>query len=154
MRRKNRKYINTTENKKDKTYKGVLYKSRLEATMAMLLDAHGLPLNYETETFTMFKSEKNKITSYRKTTENKGDFKPRDITINSLNYTPDFVDDDLSKPNAFIIECKGLPDSAFMLRYKLFLRYFSKYYPNVTYYMPRNKQQCIQTIDLILKNRK
>lgn len=154
MRRKTYKYLNVSKSKVDKTYKGVLYKSRLEAQMAKILDDYGLPINYETKTFQIFKGQSNEITSYRKTTANKGEFKPRDLTINSLKYTPDFVDSNLSRDNAFIIEVKGRPDTAFMLRYKLFLRYCNKYHKNFTLYMPRNKTQCIQTAKLIVESQK
>jgi hypothetical protein len=154
MRRKKYKYLNVSKNKIEKTYKGVLYKSRLEAQMAKILDDYKLPVNYEAKTFEIFKSEKNHITSYRKTTKNKGEFKPRDLSINSLKYTPDFIDNNLLKENAFIIEVKGRPDTAFMLRYKMFLRYCNKYYKNVVLYMPRNKTQCLQTARLIVESQK
>jgi len=154
MRRKNFRYINTSKSKKDKTYKGFLYKSRLEAYMAMLLDQNNLPLLYEKKTFTIFKRLPESIGVYRKTTKNTGDYKLRDSVLNSVKYTPDFIDDNLKQPNAFIIECKGRPDAVFMLRFKLFQRYCNKYHPDVKLYMPRNLTQCRQTIDLILKHRK
>jgi len=153
MRRRNNKYVNVSTNKKDLTYKGVKYKSRLEKEMAKMLDEAGLPLNYETRTFVIFKKENDSIGSIRKTVKNTGDYKLRDTKLNSLKYTPDFIDDDLKQNNAFIIETKGRPDTAFMLRFKLFQRYCNKYYPKIKIYMPRNLKQCRETIKLILNNR-
>jgi len=155
MRRKGKKYINVSTNKKDLTYKGFVYKSRLEAQMAKMLDEAGLPINYEGYKFTIIKEEPNGMGCYRKTVDNKGEYKVRDKNINAVRYTPDFIDDDIkNKENAFIIECKGRPTPVFMLRFKLFQRYCKKYYPNVKLYMPRNISQCRETINLILKHRK
>lgn len=153
MRRKHKKYINVSQNKKDLTYKGFVYKSRLEKQMAMLLDSANLPLIYEGKTFTIFKDESDSIGCYRKTVKNTGEYKLRDSILNSVKYTPDFIDEDLNKKNAFIIECKGRPDAVFMLRFKIFQRYCNKHYPNVKLYMPRNQQQCLHTIELIKKSR-
>lgn len=153
MRRKNRSYVNVSKSKKDKTYKGVLYKSRLERQMAKMLDEANLPLLYEKKTFNIFKSCSNSIGAIRKTVKNTGEYKMRDTKLSSVKYTPDFIDEDLSKDNAFIIETKGRPDAVFMLRFKIFQRYCNKYYPNLKIYMPRNMQQCKETIKLILKDR-
>lgn len=147
--------IQVTKSKADRTYKGVVYKSRLEAQMAQVLDSYGLPINYEVKTFTIFKSQKNRIDFYRKQIDNKGDYKVRDNTIRNIKYTPDFFDDDfLKKDNAFIIECKGNPDSVFQLRFNLFMRYCNKYHKNFKLYMPRDKTQCILTAKLILESQK
>ena len=147
--------IQVTKSKADRTYKSVLYKSRLEAQMAQALDMYGLPINYETKTFTIFKSQPNYITFYRKQINNKGDYKSRDNTIRSIKYTPDFFDDNfLKKDNAFIIECKGNPDSVFQLRFNLFMRFCNKYHKNFVLYMPRNKTQCLQTAKMIADSRK
>lgn len=153
MRRRNKKYINVSTNKKELTFNGVLYKSRLEAQMAKMLHENNLPVKYEPKTFTIFKDEEDSIGNYRKTVKNTGEYKLRDVKLNSVKYTPDFVDEDLSRDNAFIIECKGRPDAVFMLRFKLFQRYCNKYYKNIKLYMPRNKEQCKETIRLILKSR-
>lgn len=143
-------YIKTSKSKRDKTYKGFTYKSRLEKNMAMILDSYKLPINYEAKTFIIYDKEKGKFESYKTTQKNTGEFKDRNKSINKISYTPDFVSDNFTSKDSFIIECKGYPTPEFNLRYRLFEFYCNKHYPNVTLYMPRNLKQCEQTAKLIL----
>lgn len=156
MKRKKGKMINVSSRKSDKTYKGFVYKSRLERDMAMILDSAGLPINYETKTFELQEPFKRTIESYKRTQSGKGEFKNRGIKNSDIHYTPDFVDniDSLGSDGSFIIECKGHATPLFNLRYKMFEKYCDENLKGVTLYMPRDKVDCLKTVELILKKRK
>jgi len=63
--------------------------------------------------------------------------------VRKMTYTPDFVGKD------FVIECKGNPNDAFPLRWKIFKWYL--YNNNIQYnlYLPRSKKQIDETIEKI-----
>lgn len=156
MRRRKGGMINTARKQSDKTYKGFVYKSRLERDMAMILDSAGLPINYETKKFELFPRYSRTVESYKRLQSGKGEFKVRGKTISNIEYTPDFIDDldNLGRKGSFIIECKGHATPVFNLRYKIFENYCDEHLKGVTLYMPMNKIDCLKTVELILNKRK
>ena len=87
-------------NSKSKEYNGVIYKSKLEASFAKILDEYSIPFEYETKKFLL-------VPTIRYDKE----------TLVSCSYTPDFI-----LPDNVIIEAKGFPDSKWYLRKRLFIK--------------------------------
>jgi hypothetical protein len=110
--------------------------------MYKMLHESKIPVDYENHSFTIFDALVYPQACYEGTAKklyNKGS-KVRPIT-----YTPDFVD-----PNGkWIIETKGYANESFPLRWKLFKRHLKD--NNLTYvlFMPRNKAQCLEVLELI-----
>lgn len=106
VRRNNRKKKeDKQENKKVKNatpleYKGIRYRSKLEASCAKTFDEMGINVEYEKHTFELIPSRKY-----------------LGVDFKSVNYTPDFVGD------SFIIECKGFPNDRWPVIKKLFIQY-------------------------------
>ena len=61
--------------------------------------------------------------------------------------SPDFTND------SFIIECKGIANESFPIRWKLFKRFINRCYPHVTLYKPQNQKECDKVIELIIKTK-
>ena len=107
-----------------------------------MLHESGVSVEYEKHSFTIFDAMVYPQACYEGTAKklyNKGS-KVRPIT-----YTPDFVD-----PNGkWIIETKGYANESFPLRWKLFKQHLKK--NNLTYvlFMPRNRTQCLEVLELI-----
>lgn len=68
--------------------------------------------------------------------------------IRQMTYTPDFIG------NGFIVECKGRPNEAFPLRWKIFQWYLKN--NNITYklYKPSSRREVDQMIEDILQWKK
>ena len=64
-----------------------------------------------------------------------------------IKYTPDFIG------IYFIIETKGIVNSSFPLRLKLFKRLVMNQFPHVTLYKPQNQKECDKVIELIVNKR-
>ena len=65
--------------------------------------------------------------------------------VRSITYTPDFVD-----PNGkWIIETKGYANESFPLRWKLFKKHLKENNLAYVLFMPRNKEQCREVLELI-----
>lgn len=113
----------------------------------------GLFEGYENKTYEIIPNFDFTNECYERTSNGKGEFKNRgNKKIRPITYTPDFVGKD------FIIEVKGYirqgSYDAFPLRWKLFKLWLMKNRIGKTCYMPRNKKEIDQTIQLILNKRK
>lgn len=92
------------ENKKIKNatiteYKGINFRSKLEARVAQYLDEENVPYSYEKTKLTLIPS-----------------FYYEDKLYRAITYTPDFICFD------YIIEVKGFPNDAWPIKKKLILR--------------------------------
>jgi hypothetical protein len=115
------------QNVHEKWYKGVKYKSTLEADTAEALDKMGLPIRYEERVLTVFEGFR---CSYQKE-------KVRDIT-----YKPDFWVGDI------ILECKGFETPEWKLKKKLVFKYLKENEPNIIFYQIHDaRKQLIQALD-------
>jgi len=127
---------------KKSSYNGIDFQSLLEKRMYQMLHEAGVSVDYEKHSFTIFDALVYPQACYEGTAKklyNKGS-KVRPIT-----YTPDFVD-----PNGkWIIETKGYANESFPLRWKMFKRHLKE--NNLTYvlFMPRNRAQCLEVLELI-----
>lgn len=115
------------QNVHEKWYKGIKYKSTLEADTAEALDKMGLPIRYEERVLTVFEGFR---CSYQKE-------KVRDIT-----YKPDFWVGDI------ILECKGFETPEWKLKKKLVFKYLKENEPNIIFYQIHDaRKQLIQALD-------
>ena len=127
---------------KKTVYKGIEFQSLLEKHMYKALDDEGIKVDYEKHTFTVFPGMVYPQACYEGTKTrlyNKGS------KIRPITYTPDFVD-----PNGkWIIETKGYANESFPLRWKLFKKHLKD--NNLTYvlFMPRNKAQVAEVLELV-----
>ena len=67
-----------------------------------------------------------------------------------IRYTPDFID--TQDPPRFIIECKGNPNEAFPIRWKLFKKHLIEKNINAPLFMPRNQKDCDEVVRLLKTN--
>ena len=140
--KRRRKTKSKVKNVKKSTYNGINFQSNLEKTMYTMLHEAKIDVEYEKNTFTIFEALVYPQACYEGTKRklyNKGS------KIRPITYTPDFVD-----PNGkWIIETKGYANESFPLRWKLFKRHLKD--NNLTYvlFMPRNKKQCEEVLELI-----
>ena len=118
------------KNAKKSTYDGKNFQSNLELYC------------YEETTFTIFDALVYPQACYEGTAKklyNKGS------KIRPITYTPDFVD-----PNGkWIIETKGYANESFPLRWKLFKKHLKDNNKQYVLFMPRNKKQVDEVVELI-----
>tara|TARA_Y100000310_G_C20503834_1_gene725383 strand:- start:413 stop:856 length:444 start_codon:yes stop_codon:yes gene_type:complete len=127
----------------------IQFKSGLEAYMYKALKTAKIKTKYEGITYELIPSFNFKNSVHERQSNGKGEYKDRgDKKILKISYTPDFTG------REFIIECKGRPNEAFPIRWKLFKRYVSENLPKVTIYKPQNQRECDETVNLILGKRK
>ena len=141
---KKRKYRSRSKvkNAKQSTYDGKDFKSNLELHCYKQLKTSNIDVEYEGTTFTIFPATVYPQACYEGTTKklyNKGS------KIRPITYTPDFVD-----PNGkFIIETKGYANESFPLRWKLFKKHLKDNNHHYVLFMPRNKKQVDEVVELI-----
>tara|TARA_R100001129_G_scaffold112810_1_gene77793 strand:- start:458 stop:904 length:447 start_codon:yes stop_codon:yes gene_type:complete len=144
---KKRKYVKRkgrtkVKNAKKSIYDGKEFKSNLELYCYKQLEQSEILVEYEENTFTIFPAMVYPLACYEGTQKklyNKGS------KIRPITYTPDFVD-----PNGkFIIETKGYANESFPLRWKLFKKHLKDNNHHYVLFMPRNKKQVDETIELI-----
>jgi len=97
---------------------GIKFASKLELHMYRLLRKNKIPSEYEGKTFTVVDGFDFQASSFEKTASKKILQDRGNKKILPIKYTPDFIDK--KKPYRFIIECKGNPNEAFPIRWKLF----------------------------------
>lgn len=100
-----------------KEYKGVLYKSTLEAETAKTLDMLGLPINYEARKIVLLEGfrcpyQKNKVIG--------------------ITYKPDFMVGDI------MIECKGFETPEWRNKKKYIFKYLMENEPDTPFYQTHN----------------
>ena len=130
------------KNAKKSTYDGKSFQSNLELYCYKQLEAAEVLVDYEEHTFTIFPATVYPQACYEGTSKklyNKGS------KIRPITYTPDFVD-----PNGkFIIETKGYANESFPLRWKLFKKHLKDTKQQYVLFMPRNKAQVDEVVELI-----
>tara|TARA_Y100000356_G_scaffold114843_1_gene103590 strand:- start:159 stop:599 length:441 start_codon:yes stop_codon:yes gene_type:complete len=142
---KKRRYIKgrtKVKNVKKPTFDGIKFQSKLEMHCYKKLKEEKIPIEYEGTTFTIFPATVYPLACYEGTTKrlyNKGS------KIRPITYTPDFVDPD----GKFIIETKGYANESFPLRWKLFKKHLKDTKQQYVLFMPRNKSQVDEVVELI-----
>ena len=117
------------------------------------LKENGIFEGYENKTYTLLEEFYFENDLYARTQNGKGEFRNRgQEKVRPITYTPDFVGKD------YVIEVKGYirqgSYDAFPLRFKLFKAWLNKNNIGKTLYVPRNKKEIDQTIELILGKRR
>ena len=132
------------------TIDGIDFKSGLEAYMYKALKEAGIQAEYEGVKYELTPSFDFNNNSYERQGNGKGEYKNRGSKkILKISYTPDFTG------RGFIIECKGRPNEAFPIRWKLFKKFAVDTWGSaITIYKPQNQKECDETIKLILSKRK
>ena len=130
-------------------FNGITFRSRLESYMYEALLNAGIESEYETKSYELLSGFECSLDCYERQANGKGEFKNRGgKKILGMKYTPDFTGDD------FIIECKGMANDAFPIRWKIFKKYVNYNLRGVKLYKPQNQKECDETVKLILGNRK
>ena len=112
------------KNAKKSTYDGKNFQSNLELYCYKELEKAKVLVEYEETTFTIFDAL---------------------VYPQAITYTPDFVD-----PNGkWIIETKGYANESFPLRWKLFKKHLKDNNHHYVLFMPRNKKQVDEVVELI-----
>lgn len=123
--KKNKKVKNATK----KTIDGISFKSKLEVHCYEQLKSNNIPAEYENHKFEILPP-----------------FEYNGKKVRKMTYTPDFVGKN------FIIECKGNPNDAFPLRWKIFKYYLYKNNIQYDLYLPRSMKQVDETVEKIKQN--
>lgn len=129
-------------------YDGVKFRSKLELYCYKRLKENNINFKYENFTYNLiptFKYDNDLYESYKK--NGKWLFGKRDTIIRGLSYMPDFVNED----DKWIIECKGFPNDAFPLRWKLFKYLLVKLGLPYDLYLPKNQTHVDECINLIIE---
>ena len=101
------------QNVQPKEYKGVMYKSTLEAETAEALDCMGLPIRYEERRLTVFEGFRCPFQKDK---------------VRAIYYKPDFMVGDI------ILECKGFETPEYLLKKKLIFKYLIDNEPNLIFH--------------------
>ncbi len=126
---------------------GINFASNLELSMYRELKKIKVPFTYEGQTYVIVDGFHFPNESYEKTPSKKFLHDVGNKNILPIRYTPDFIDKEY--PPRFIIECKGHPNDAFPLRWKLFKRFLVENNIKPKLYMPRNKKDCEEVAKLL-----
>ena len=146
MRRFTKKRKQITKSTKV-TYKGYKFASKLELYMYRALEKEKIKALYEGKTYEVVEGFHFSMSSYEKTKGKKILQDKGNKNILPIRYTPDFID--IQDPPRFIIECKGNPNEAFPIRWKLFKKHIADNYPNMSLYKPQRQSECDDVINLI-----
>lgn len=135
-------------------WNGLTFKSKLELfTYQKLLEAGIKDFKYEEDKFQLlepFEFNGESIEGYDRTID-KNKVKCYDSvskTIRGITYLPDFTCINEDK-TGWILECKGYPNDAFPLKWKMFKDHLNKNGYNVILYKPSNQQTVLKTIELL-----
>lgn len=119
---------------------GIQFASKLELHMYKVLKSMKLSFTYEGETYEIVNGFYSDNASYEKTRTQKELHNRGEKKILPIKYTPDFIDN--QNPPRYIIECKGNPNEAFPIRWKLFKKYLHDNNIDSMLFMPRNQKDC------------
>ena len=129
------------------TYKGHMFASKLELHMYKSLEQEKIKVLYEGKTFSLVDGFGFENASYEKTPTKKYLHDRGNKNILPIKYTPDFLD--VQDPPRFIIECKGNPNEAFPIRWKLFKKHLMDKNIKADLFMPRNQKDCLEVVKII-----
>lgn len=121
---KNKKIKNATPTE----YKGIKYRSNLEARCAKVFEEYNINVEYEPTKIVLLPS-----------------FKYNGKTIRAITYTPDFVGD------TFIIECKGYPNDRWRDKKKWIMHYLLKNGYDLTFYEVKSVKELKNLLEKIKK---
>lgn len=115
---------------------GKSFRSKLEVYCYQRLKENNIKFEYEGTKFRLlpdFKYDAESCESYKK--KGKWGFGEKSTNIKGVTYKPDFV----SLDDGWLIECKGYPNDAFPLRWKLFKYLLTTNGLTLDLYLPKNQ---------------
>lgn len=130
------------------TEDNINFASKLELHMHRVLRKLKIPNVYEGQTYVIVDGFVSENSSFEKTKTQKELHERGKKKILPIKYTPDFIDKEY--PPRFIIECKGNPNEAFPIRWKLFKKFLHDNDIKAHLFMPRNQKDC-EKVGEILK---
>ena len=136
------KGVSKVKNAKKITYNNIEFQSQLELYCYKKLEELNIPVEYEETTFTIFDSFVYSQNCYEGTYLK---LSKKASKIRAITYTPDFVD----PSGKWIIETKGYSNESFPLRWKLFKNHLTQNNHHYSLFMPRNKKQVDEIIEII-----
>ena len=108
-------------------YKGVMYKSTLEAETAEALDCMGLPIRYEERRLTVLEGFRCPFQKDK---------------VRAIYYKPDFMIGDV------IIECKGYETPEYLIKRKLIFKYLMENEPDLMFHQIHDtKKDLLKALD-------
>lgn len=111
----------------EKEYKGVKYRSTLEANTAEVLDLLGLPFEYEKRRITLLESFKCQFQKDK---------------VRAIHYTPDFI------IGPVMLECKGFETPEWKNKKKYVFKYLMENEPDTIFHQIKNcGKQLLQALD-------
>jgi len=141
-RRKGKKNTNAKKTEVD----GIEFASGLEAYCYQKLKQAKIESDYEGKTFELMEKFNYPGDFYDKgKTKGVKVYKKKTGNIRNMSYTPDFI----SEKHRFIIETKGLRTPEFNMRFKLFFNKLVNENDIYDIYLPSNRKEVDQTIELI-----
>ena len=142
MRRYPKKGRSKVKNAVKNEYNGITFQSKLELYCYKELKSNKIDVEYEETTFTIFDAIVYPQACYEGTSKK---LYEKGSKIRPITYTPDFVD----PKGKWIIETKGYANESFPLRWKLFKKHLKDNNKQYVLFMPRNKKQVDEVVDLI-----
>lgn len=146
-----KKKVQHIRNAQPMLYYGIQFKSKLELYTYKKLKEANIKFSYEEHKFELLPKFIYQGKSMELLTR-KGvkTFDWQSENVRGITYLPDFVD----LRGKWVIECKGYPNLAFPLKWKMFKQYMNENHPGFTLYMPRNQKQVDIAIQHIKDNGK
>lgn len=139
-RTKGRKLIQSKKSK----YDGHIFDSQLELYMYKRLKDEGIEFTFNEKSYILIPSFKYKSPVYEPTRVKISGLSDK-RSVRAMSYTPDFVGEN----DKWIIETKGRANESFPLRWKIFKTIMQLQDTPPALFLPRNKQECEETILLI-----
>ena len=125
------------------TIDGVDFDSQLEVYCYTKLKENNIPFTFHETTYTLSPSFKYIGECYEPDKRKGTGLYLKSNNLQSIKYTPDFVG------NNWVIETKGKPNENFPMRLKLFKKYLLENGLRYDIYIPKNRKQVDETIEII-----
>ena len=126
---------------------GITFRSKLELYCYRALVKAKIDFDYEFPKFTLMKPFDLKGDSWEVNKRKKPYALVNKQKVRGITYTPDFT----NMHEGWLIECKGNPNDAFPLRWKMLKQHIILTGAQIDLYMPTNQKQVDHVIELLLE---
>ena len=124
---------------------GISFRSKLELYCYKALKTAKIDFDYEYPKFTLMKPFELKHDSWEVNKRKKPYALVNKQKVRGITYTPDFT----NMKKGWLIECKGNPNDAFPLRWKMLKQHIASTKQKIDLYMPTNQRQVDHVIELL-----